>query len=51
MTTNALKWIVEKAKAIQKKHPGKKWPTCIKEASAEYRKKFTTGRKREAGKK
>ena len=35
---SALKTINKLAKEIQKKHPGKKWPTCIKEASAQYRK-------------
>jgi len=36
---NALKNIVAEAKRIRKSHPSKPWKTCIKEASAEYRKK------------
>ncbi len=36
----ALKWIVGEAKDIHKKHPTKKWASCIKEAGAAYRKKF-----------
>jgi len=39
------KYIVPRAKEIQKKNPRKKWTTCVKEASAEYRKKQETKKK------
>lgn len=39
--SNAIKWISRKAKELRRKHPGRKWSTYIKEASASYR---STGR-------
>lgn len=36
----ALKWIISEAKDIQKKHPTKKWTSCVKDAGTAYRKKF-----------
>ncbi len=46
--TSIISQIATRAKAIRRKSPGKKWQTCIKEASAELRgtgkKKKRTGR-------
>jgi hypothetical protein len=36
--SNAIKWISAEAKKLRHKHPGRKWATYIKEASALYRK-------------
>lgn len=37
--TETLKKITAEAKRIRRKSPGKKWQTCIKEASRKIRKR------------
>jgi hypothetical protein len=49
---SALQKITTRAKQLRKKSPGKKWATCVKEASREYRGgKKISGTKKRGGKK
>lgn len=47
---NALKKINERAKALKKKHPGKKYKTLQKQAGSEYRAGKLTGTKKKLSK-
>lgn len=48
---STLEKITTRAKQLRKKSPGKKWMTCVKEASREYRGGKISGTKKKAGKK
>jgi len=49
---SALIWISHKASEVQRKHKNMKWKTAIKEALAQYRKKYGTKKvvKKKSGK-